>query len=178
MGAVGEGMTRVVGEVADALQTHPTNSEARFLRDVTRPLLEQGTKRGGRDVRIDLLAGPLIATGATAEDVAREREAAKQTLVFTFSTPAYWPALEFHGWREVGERLRAFTREGKWEEMHALISEEMLERFVPTGTYDEIADVLLEAYGGVAERITLRLPADPAHDAAHSKVIEALQAGG
>ena len=176
MGAVGAAMTRVVGEVADALQTHPTNSEARFLRDVTRPLLEEGVARAGRDVRIDVLAGPMIATGRSAEDVARERAAAKQTLVFTLSTPAYWPSLEYHGWRDVGERLRDLTREGKWQEMDALVDDEIVDAFVPSGTYDEIADVILEGYGDVAERITLRLPADPAADDAHRRAIERLQA--
>ena len=65
MGAVGPIMTRTVGEVGDAIQTHPTNSEARYLRDVTRPALEAGAKRAGRDVRIEIVAGCLVATGAT-----------------------------------------------------------------------------------------------------------------
>lgn len=175
MGAVGPIMTRTVGEVGDAIQTHPTNSEARYLREVTRPKLEEGVKKAGRDVRIELVAGSMIATGATQEEVEAEVQAAREALVFTLSTPAYWPALTFHGWREVGERLRDYTREGKWAEMNDLVTDEILKTFVPAGTYDEIADILLEDYDDIAERVLFPVPKDPKNDAAARKVIEKLQ---
>jgi len=177
MGAVGPLMTRTVGEVADAMQTHPTNSEPRYLRDVTRPKLAEGLERGGRDVHIELVGSPLIATGATPEAVAAAVRGARESLVFTLSTPAYWPTLEYHGWREVGEKLRQYTREGRWQEMDGLVSEEIVSALVPSATYDEIADVLLEQFAGVIDRILLPVPADPADDDAIRRVIEKLRAG-
>ena len=177
MGAVGPLMTRAVGRVGDALQTHPTNSEARFLREVTRPRLEEGAHSVDRDVRIDLTAGPLVATGATPEDVEAEVQAARESLVFTLSTPAYWPTLEYHGLGHVGEALRDYTRAGRWAEMNDLVTDEVLEIFVPRGTYDEIADVLLEAYDGIAERVLFPVPKDPAHDLLARKAISRLQGG-
>lgn len=177
LGAVGPMMTRVVGEVADAMQTHPTNSEPRYLREVTRPRIEEGLERAGRDAAIDLVAGPMIATGSSREAVERERQKARETLVFTLSTPAYWPALEHYGWLEVGQRLLAATREGRWQEMDAMVPDEIIEAFVPAATYDEIADLLLEKYGGVAQGILFPVPDDPADDAAARKAIETLSAG-
>jgi probable F420-dependent oxidoreductase len=177
MGAVGPLMTRAVGKVGDALQTHPTNSEARYLRDVTRPRLEEGTKAAGRNLRIEMTAGPMIATGATAEEVESEIQAARESLVFTLSTPAYWPALEYHGWRDVGEALREYTRAGKWAEMNDLVTDEILKTFVPAGTYDEIADILLAEYDDVAERILFPVPKDPKNDAAAREAIAKLQGG-
>ena len=177
MGAVGPLMTRAVGKVGDALQTHPTNSEARYLREVTRPRLEEGTKLAGRDLRIELTAGAMIATGANAEEVEAEIQSARESLVFTLSTPAYWPALEYHGWRDVGEALREYTREGKWAEMNDLVTDEILNAFVPSGTYDEIADILLAEYDDVAERILFPVPKDPKNDAAVRKTIARLQGG-
>ena len=177
MGAVGPLMTRAVGKVGDALQTHPTNSEPRFLREVTRPRLEEGSQAAGRDVRIELTAGPMIATGATPADVEAETQAARESLVFTLSTPAYWPTLEYHGYREVGEKLRDYTREGRWAEMNDLVTDDLLKIFVPAGTYDEIADILLEQYDDVAERILFPVPQDPRHDATVRRVIEKLQGG-
>ena len=177
MGAVGPLMTRAVGKVGDALQTHPTNSEARYLREVTRPRLEEGAKEAGRDVRIELTAGPMIATGATRADVEAGLQEARTSLVFTLSTPAYWPTLEYHGWGEVGRKLRDYTRQGKWAEMNDLVTDEIMRALVPAGTYDEIADILLEQYEGVAERILFPVPTDPKDDEAVRKVIERLQGG-
>jgi len=177
MGAVGPIMTRTVGEVGDAIQTHPTNSEPHYLRDVTRPALEAGAKRAGRDVRIDLTAGPLVAIGATKAEVEAELKEARKSLVFTLSTPAYWPCLEYHGWRHVGEQLLACTREGRWQDMDALVTDEILRTFVPSGTYDEIADRLRADYDGIAERILFPVPKDPKNDAAARRAIERLRAG-
>jgi probable F420-dependent oxidoreductase len=177
LGAVGPIMTRIVGEMGDVLQTHPTNSEPRYLRDVTRPRLAEGLQRAGRDAHIELLAGPLVATGPTAAAVEAQRRAARETLVFTLSTPAYWPALEYHGWLDVGERLRDYTRAGRWQEMDALVSDELIETFVPSAPYDEIADLLLEQYGDVADRILFPVPEDPAHDDAARKAVERLRSG-
>jgi len=176
MGAVGPIMTRTVGEVGDAIQTHPTNSEPRYLRDVTRPALEAGTKRAGRDVRIELVAGCLVATGATRAEVDAELKEARKSLVFTLSTPAYWPALEYHGWRHVGEQLLACTREGRWQEMDALVTDEILRTFVPAGPYDEIADRLRADYDGIAERVLFPVPKDPKNDEAARRAIARLRA--
>ena len=71
MGAIGPVMTRVVGEVADAMQTHPTNSEPRYLREVTRPRIEEGVAKAGRDIHVEISAGPLVATGPDAAVVER-----------------------------------------------------------------------------------------------------------
>jgi probable F420-dependent oxidoreductase len=177
MGAVGPLMTRAVGRVGDALQTHPTNSEARYLREVTRPRLAEGVEKAGRDLRIELTAGPMIATGATQEEVDAAIQEARTALVFTLSTPAYWPALEYHGWLEVGHKLRDYTRQGNWAEMNDLVTDEIMNKFVPSGTYGEIADILLDEYDDIAERILFPVPTDPKNDEAVRKVITKLQAG-
>ena len=175
MGAVGPLMTRSVGEVADAMQTHPTNSEPRYLREVTRPKLAEGLERAGRDAHIELIAGPLIATGATPDAIAEEIRRARESLVFTLSTPAYWPTLEYHGWREVGEKLRQYTREGRWQDMAGIIDDEMLDTFVISASYDEIADRLIECFGGLVKSITFPLPTDAREDEAARRAIRRLQ---
>ena len=59
--------------------------------------------------------------------------------------------------------------------MNDLVTEEILDIFVPQGTYDEIADILLEQYDDIADRVLFPVPADPKNDAAVRKVIEKLQ---
>jgi len=175
MGAIGPLMTRVVGEVADAVQTHPTNSEPRYLRAVTRPRIEEGLARAGRTRHVEIAAGPLVATGPDRASVEAELRKARETLVFTLSTPAYWPALEHHGWRDVGEALLRCTREGRWQDMDRTLPDEVVRAFVPAAPYGEIATLLREQYTGVADRILFPVPEDPRHDALARKAIAELR---
>jgi probable F420-dependent oxidoreductase len=177
LGGVGPKMTELAGELADGLTTHPTNTAPRYLRDVLGARLNAGAERGQRSLaEFRLLVGCRVATGPTEAAVAREREAARRTLAFLYSTPAYWKSLEIFGWEDRGVALRALTREEKWDEMAGLVDDEMLDTFVPQGTYDEIVEVLQDWYGDLTSWITFPLPPDPVDDVAAAAVIERLRA--
>ena len=177
LGAIGPRMTTLVGRVADAMITHPTNSSPRFLREVTRPNIEAGAKRAERDARaIELRVGPLVVTGVDDDVVAQQRAHVRELLTFLYSTPAYWPSLELYGWKEIGERLHAQSRAGQWAEMAGAIDDAMLDTLAPQGRYDEIAQVLDDAYGGLASHLNFPVPDDPAHDDAAADAIAALRA--
>ncbi|MBW2391011.1 MAG: TIGR03617 family F420-dependent LLM class oxidoreductase [Deltaproteobacteria bacterium] len=176
LGAVGPVMTALAGEVADGHMSHPTHSAPRVLKELAIPALERGAQRAGRKA-LDLsrMVAGMVSTGRDAAEVARQREKNRELLGFLYSTPAYWPALEIHGWGEIGERLHRMTREGKWGEMSGLIDDELLETMIPSGTYDEIADRLLERNRGLATHVTFPMPDDPAEDPRAAEVIAALR---
>jgi probable F420-dependent oxidoreductase len=177
LGGVNPGMVQLAGEIADGLMTHPTNSAPRYLRERCRPALAAGAARAGRPAdTAEVIAGTFVATGATSADVARERERLREYLGFLYSTPHYWPTLDLYGWREVGERLRQLTREGRWHEMKGLVTDAILDALVPAGTYDAIAPTLRDWYGDLAGGLTLRVPEDPADDPALRRLIETLAA--
>ncbi len=176
VGAVGPVMTAMAGEVAYGHMSHPTHSAPRVLNELALPALDRGAKRAGRTAMdVHRMAAGMVSTGKDREAVDRRREKNRELLGFLYSTPAYWPALEIYGWKDVGERLYAMTREGKWGEMTDLISDELLDTMIPSGTYDEIADVLLERYRDVATHITFPMPDDGGDEAAVREVIEALR---
>jgi probable F420-dependent oxidoreductase len=176
LGGIGPAMTALAGEVADVLFSHPTNSSPRYLREAVRPRLAHGAARAGREPReIRLAASPLIACGRDAAGVARARENARRLLAFLFSTPAYAPSLALFGWQERGERLHALTREGRWDAMPGLIDDAMLDAFVPSAPYAELAGVLRAGYADCAERLCLPLPEDPAEDAAFAALVAQLK---
>lgn len=173
---IGPYMTAVAGELADAINTHPTNSDPRFLREVTLPNLARGAARRGRDPQdVGIIVNALCATGPDAAAVARGREAARQLLAILYSTREYMRSLDLYGWREVGERLRRLVREGRWGDLGPLVTDEMLDVLVPSGTYDELPEVLRERYGGLAREIGLPLGPSPADDPAVARMIEALK---
>lgn len=175
-GAVGPAMTKMVGRIADGMITHPTNTPERYVRDVCLPRLQAGFDRAGRDGSdFKLLLGPLMATGVDDATVAAEWEKQRNMLGFLYSTPAYWPSLELFGWQDTGQQLLDMTRTGNWAEMPNILTDEMLEKIVPRGTYDEIDSVLRARYTGLASRITFPMPADPAQDDQVAEVIRRLQ---
>ena len=176
MGAIGPKMCEVAGELADRVIGHPTNSTPGYLADVMRPRLDAGSAKAGRAAgSVDLIANPMIATGADDAAVAAEREAARQVLTFTYSTPAYWATLEHHGWGDVGRALLEKTRAGDWAGMNALVTDEMLDVLVPSAPMSEIADLLRARYEGIASGISLRMPQGSEADDAFRAVLDALR---
>ena len=169
-------MMRMVARVADGLITHPTNTPPAYIREVCLPRLQAGFEKAGRsgeDFR--LVLGPLTATGKDEATVASEWERMRGLLAFLYSTPAYWPSLELFGWQDRGRRLQEMTRAGDWERMTDILDDEMLAKFVPRGTYDEIADIFKARFADLARRVTFPMPADPADDALAAKAIAALK---
>ncbi len=174
---IGPRMTAVAGELADAINTHPTNSAPRFLREITLPNLARGAARRGRDVsEVAIIVNAMCATGTSDAEVQRSREAIRQLLAILYSTPEYVHSLDLYGWRDRGERLRQMIREERWADLASEVSDEMLDAFVPTATHAHLAAVLRERYGGLAHEISLPLGDDPADDAAVARIIEELKA--
>jgi probable F420-dependent oxidoreductase len=177
-GGIGPRMLALAGEVADGLMTHPTNTAPRYLREVILPRMARGAKRSGRDSsRVEIMVGPLSSTGPDADAVAAHREETRQLLTFLYSTPSYRPSLALFGWEERGEKLHELSRAGAWNDMAGIIDDEMLATLAPSGTYDQIVDVLREWYAGLTDWITFPMPDDPTHDAAAAEVIAALRSG-
>jgi len=178
-GAVGPDMTRMVGSVADGMITHPTNTPPRYIREVCLPRLQAGFERGQRDPQsFKLVLGPLTATGRDEDEVAQEWEKQRNMLGFLYSTPAYWPSLELFGWQDKGQQLLDMTRSGNWAAMPGIITDEMLEQFVPRGTYTQIAQVFRERYAGLTRRITFPISSNHEDDVSVAKVVRQLQAPG
>jgi probable F420-dependent oxidoreductase len=176
LGAIGPRMTALAGELAGGLFLHPTNTSRRFVSEVALGNLARGAARSGRSPdAVEIVASPLCATGRSAEAVRRRREEQRRLLAFLLSTPAYWPSLELFGWRDRGEELRRLFREGRFGEMPAALGDEIVDAFVPTARFEELAGVLREEYAGVAHAIALALPRDPADDAALGRVIDELR---
>lgn len=175
-GAVGPDMTRMVGRVADGMITHPTNTPPEYIRKVCLPRLQAGFQQADREAsKFRLLLGPLTATGKNEETVAAQWEKQRGLLGFLFSTPAYWPSLELFGWQDRGRQLLEMTRTGNWRDMPGVITDDILEKFVPRGSYEEITQVYRERYAGLAGRITFPIPEDPADDPLAARAIAHLR---
>ena len=177
LGAVGPKMLELVGQSADGVHTHPTNTSVRYLKEIILPQIAVGVeKRDPARARPFISASQFVATGPDDATVAAERERFRDMLAFLFSTPAYWASLELFGWQHVGEQLLALTREKRWKDMPSVFTDEVLDTFLVSGRYDQLPERLGARFGGLVDRITLTVPNDPAHDAAAAEAIAAIRA--
>jgi len=158
-------MTEVAGEVADGFLAHPFATR-RSLEEVTLPNLARGLERAGKKRDdFEIVCVTLVATGETDEQIGASREVVRKQLAFYGSTPAYRPTLDAHGWGELQPQLNAMSKAGRWDDMTALITDEILESVAVTGPRDTIADRIHARLDGVADGVSIentRSP-DPGH---------------
>jgi len=129
----------------------------------------------GRDTEVDLTAMVPLMTAGTPRELDAERDRQRHLFAQLFSTPNYSATLQTLGWGGVGEQLHALSRDGRWAQMDALITDEMLDVIAPAALHDDIADALLRRYGDTATGLLLMPPDTPVHDGALRSVIAALR---
>lgn len=157
-------MCRLAGELCDGFHVHPLHTE-KYINEHIRPLLAEGAARSGRDPgEVVLTSSCFVVTGNSDEEIEAASRAIKQQISFYASTRTYAPVLAAHGWEEVGPRLNALSREGKWDGMADLISDEMLAELAVVGRREDIGRLLREKYDGLLDRISLYLPYSPGKD--------------
>lgn len=164
-GAVNARMCEMAGELADGFVCHPTNSHPVVLKSRTLPALAAGASRAGRTVAdLAVVANPHVMTGATRQAVDTIREQRRSELAFLYSTPAYRRQLEDFGLADVGAALSDMAQRSEWGALPSILTDEVMERLVPQGTYDEIPGVLGQWYSGLCSGINLPVPADEEDD--------------
>ncbi len=155
LAAVGPHALRLAGEVADGVRLHGFCTR-RYLEREVMPRLAEGFARSGRDrAAFEVAGGGFVATGCDAAEVSRMIEVARGRIAFYGSTPGYWPVLEMHGLGDLGRKLNAMSKEGKWAEMSREVSDEVVHLFAAIGTHAEIAGAIERRFGGVADAISL-----------------------
>ena len=158
LAAVGPGMTRLAGEVADGLLAHGFTT-ARYLRERTLPVLAEGLEAAGRSREEVTVSLPgFVVTGRTDAERAEAAAAVKATIAFYGSTPAYRPVLELHGWDSLADELHALSvsrREDKWTAMRDLVDDEVLGTFAVVGEPEEVGPAVRERFDGLVDRFSV-----------------------
>jgi probable F420-dependent oxidoreductase len=150
---VNVGMARLAGEVCDGFHVHPFHSR-RYLDEVIRPAIAMGADEVGRAAAACEVYCPVfMIVGDSDAEVAPQRDSVRRQLSFYGSTRTYRPVFELHGWGETSERLHRHMAAGDTDAMAAEITDEMLDEYAVTATWDELAPALVERYAGLADRI-------------------------
>jgi len=155
---VNQKIIQLAGELCEGLHVHPFHSP-QYLREVVLPNLAAGLAKAGRtrnDVTLATIA--FVITGRDRAKIERVREEVRRQIAFYASTRTYRVVLETHGWGEVGERLNQRAAKGDWNGMPAEISDQMVDAYSVSGTFEEIGDRVKERYAGLLDRVAFYMP--------------------
>lgn len=164
LGALGPQMVALATRLADGLLVHPFTSDA-HLATVTRPRIEQGLGDADRSADDLALVGQAIL--ACTSDPAAQADldtAARWMVAFYGSTPAYAPVLQTEGAIHLHPELRRLSREGRWDEMAAMIDDDLLDAIVLRGDPAQVAARVAQRFDGFADRVALSTPGGIADD--------------
>ncbi|OBF81305.1 LLM class F420-dependent oxidoreductase [Mycobacterium sp. 852002-51163_SCH5372311] len=158
VGALGPKLTRATAEHADGLLVMPFGSK-RFLRESTMPAVRAGLQARGRWPE-DFTVVPeiIVSAGETEEEQESAAAGTRRLLAFYGSTPAYRPVLAAHGWEDLQPELNAMSKQGRWQEMGGLISDDIMRTLAACGTPAEIAAYIRDRVDGVSDTVCLYQP--------------------
>ena len=80
-------------------------------------------------------------------------------MAFYLSTPAYSRVFELHDWGDKAAKAATLSKAGRWDELAAVVDDELLHTVATIGLHDTIADQLRERYGPRMDRIEFSTPA-------------------
>jgi probable F420-dependent oxidoreductase len=161
LGAVGPHLTRMAAEVADGILVHPFATRESLVQ-LTLPTIAEGLATAGRDrSALEVAVVVMIATGDTGAELDEAVATVRGQLAFYGSTPAYARVLECNGWEGLHPRLNALSKEGRWDDMADLVTDEMVESIAVVGRRDEIAPQVRAKVAGVADTVSLECTRRP-----------------
>ncbi len=145
---VNEKLCQLAGELCQGFHVHPFHS-VKYLKEVILPNIEKGLIESGRTrADIQLSSAIFVAT----DDA--EKEMARAQISFYAATPSYRPVMEIHGWGQTGEDLSVLAARGRWDEMPAKITDEMLDQFAVISDENRLPARIHERYDGLLDRVT------------------------
>jgi probable F420-dependent oxidoreductase len=168
--AVGPAMLKVAAEECDGAKLHGFCTR-KYLTDEIMPRIAAGLAKAGRPRdRFEISGGGFLATGPDDKSVAERFEWVRRRVAFYGSTPAYYPVFAVHGLEDLGHKLNAMVRQGKWEELATEVPDETVHLFAAVGRHDQIVGAIERRFGGLVDALTLRgdgvgeVPPDLVHD--------------
>ena len=151
---VNRGLAELAGELADGFLVHPFHSKD-YLVDHLLPAIAAGVKKSDSKTMPKIMVNAFMVTND------QERELARQQISFYASTPSYKSVLKKHGWEALSEELGALAIRKKWDQMPALITDEMIATFALLATEKDLPEIINARYAEIADQITLYTPFIP-----------------
>ena len=171
-GGVNRKMCVLAGELSDGFVCHPTNSHPDILTARILPAIAEGVRAAGRSRMPAVVANAQPMMAASIDEIEEQREPRRAELAFLYSTPAYRRQLEEFGLAELGEALSEMAHRREWGDLANHLTDDVMNRVVPQGTYSEIPEILTQWYSGLCTGLNLPVPAGDEHDATLAELVQ------
>ncbi|HIF96180.1 MAG TPA: TIGR03617 family F420-dependent LLM class oxidoreductase [Myxococcales bacterium] len=153
--AVGPAMIKLAGKLCDGVRLHGFATR-KYLEQVALPMLDEGLAASGRKrSEFEIWGGGFIATGPDEEAVAKQIEWVRYRLGFYGSTRSYHNVFAVHGWEDLGMKLHAMSKQGRWNEMAAEVSDDVVHTFAAVATHENLSAAVEKRFGGLVDSVTL-----------------------
>jgi probable F420-dependent oxidoreductase len=153
--AVGPAMIKLAGKLCDGVRLHGFATRE-YLEQVALPMLDEGLAASGRKrSEFEIWGGGFIATGPDEEAVAKQIEWVRYRLGFYGSTRSYHNVFAVHGWEDLGMKLHAMSKQGRWNEMAAEVSDDVVHTFAAVATHENLSAAVEKRFGGLVDSVTL-----------------------
>lgn len=158
---VNTGLAKLAGELCDGFHVHSFHTPD-YLRETLMPAFQEGRERSRRQAAdLSLSCAIFVVTGQSKADMEKSKVMCKSQIAFYASTPSYRKVLERHGWQDLIPKLNAMLRRNRWNDMHTLISDAMLNHFAVVAPPDELPYRVRERYDGLLDRVGFYFPFEP-----------------
>jgi len=158
-------MCQLAGELCEGFHAHPLHS-ARYLKERVLPNIKAGLAKSGRDRGTIEVSSSIFVIPTDDRAAAKYEAEVREQISFYASTPPYRPVFELEGWGAVADELKTLAARGEWNDMPALITQEMLDRFALRGTWAELPEKVQRKYDGLLDRVSYYFPVVPGQNEA------------
>jgi hypothetical protein len=94
-----------------------------------------------------------MIVGDSEEEIERARRSTRRQLAFYGSTRTYRPVFEAHGWQDASSALHRLMGQGDIDGMETVITDEMLDAYAVTASWDDLPVAILDRYAGLVDRV-------------------------
>ena len=155
MAAVGPLMLKTAARVADSVRLHGFATK-KYVDEIVRPLLAEELAKHGKSLdHFEITGGGFVATGPDEAAVKEAAEKIRYRVAFYGSTPAYRGVFDLHGVGDLGIKLNAMVREGRWSELARQVPDDVLDLFVARAPYEGLAEAMEKRFGGIVDAVSV-----------------------
>jgi probable F420-dependent oxidoreductase len=165
MGAAGEKMIRVAGEVAEGIFLHSLLTPA-YLSEVLKPSWTAGLEHRAAPLQrpFETSAPVLTVTGRDDAEMAIAAQSVRARIAHLGAKQAYRRVFDHHGWGHIHEEWARMVERGETTSMGDLVDDEMLRAFAVVAEPEHVAAAIVDRYDGLSDRASVMTPYATTHD--------------